>query len=379
MWLVTLALFVAQACAQDDESHAEQKFVEFKAKYGKSYEDDAEEKYRYGVFKAALRRIAKDNADPEDGAEYGVTRWSDRTSEELRMKCGGTCVGPNCTRVTPRRGVWGTKHAWDGTCYVKPRFPEQCSQTLPDEFDWTTKGAVTGVKDQGNCGNCFAFGATSDMEAAWYLAGNTLVSLSEQQITSCDRVGDDGGCFGGNTNLDSDEYASSKGLNSEKNYPYCSGKHKCAGSSKVEKQNGICNKKLEASPVAKFSSGYQVSGGMGGCDWCAKQPIDENLMKKHIATAGPMTIAINSKFFDNYKKGIMSPSKCKTGIDALDHQVTIVGYGTENGVDYWKIKNSWNDDWGENGYCRIKRGDNRCGVASDATHVVAATTGAIVV
>merc|ERR1711924_86299 len=354
-----------QCPGADEVNQTLRHFAEFKARYAKIYENAAEEHYRFGVFSATLRRIAEDNASPEDGAEYGVTRWSDRTYEELRSKCGGTCTGPNCTRVTGRRGVWGRQHAWDGTCYVKPRFPEQCSMALPDEFDWTLKSAVVGVKDQGHCGNCFTFGATADMEAAWYLAGNPLVSLSEQQLTSCDRVGGDSGCGGGDTNLDTDEYASSKGLNSEKNYPYCSGHHKCAGSSKKEKKNGICNKKLEASPVAKFNGGYQISGGMKKCDWCAKQPIDENLMKKHFVMAGPLTIGINSKYFDNYHKGIMSPKDCKTGLNALDHQVAIVGYGTENGVDYWKIRNSYGTDWGEDGYCRIKRGNNQCGVASD--------------
>jgi cysteine peptidase B len=70
-----------------------------------------------------------------------------------------------------------------------------CTAALPKEIDWTTKGAVTGVKDQGECGNCFTFGGTCDMEAAWFLAGNPLVSLSEQQLTSCDKIGGDAGCY----------------------------------------------------------------------------------------------------------------------------------------------------------------------------------------
>ncbi len=280
------------ACPEyEDQKYSRQLFASFKEKYSKTYDHDREEEWRFGVFCDNLKRIEQDNADSEDGAEYGITRWTDRTHEELRLKCGGTCVGPNCTRLTARRGVKGNAHAWDGTCYAKPRFPELCTNnTLPEEFDWTAKGAVTAIKDQGNCGNCFTFGATSDMEAAWYLAGNDLVSLSEQQLTSCDRVGGDAGCGGGDSDLDTDEYVQKNGLNSEANYPYCSGHHKCAGTTKKEKKNGICDKKKEGAPVAKFKGGYQISGGLRKCDWCNRQPIDENLMKKHIVRAGPITI-----------------------------------------------------------------------------------------
>lgn len=363
MRLAIFAAVVSQVGAQSNQDQ----FAAFKEQFGRHYIDETEEGYRFGVFKDNLRRIDEDNANPEDGAEYGVTRWADRTYQENRLRCGGTCVGPNCTRITPRRGVKGKSHAWDGTCYAKVRFPAMCNSTLSKEMDWTTKGAVTGVKDQGECGNCFTFGATCDMEAAWFLAGNALVSLSEQQLTSCDKVGGDGGCDGADTNLDTDEYVTTHGLTSEKNYPYST-------ATKNKQMNGKCNTQLEAKPVAKFTSGYQISGGAGDCDWCDKQPVDENKMMKHLATAGPFTIAINSKFFDNYEKGIMNPPKftCPGFMMSLDHQVAIVGYGTENGKDYWKIRNSWGPKWGENGYCRIARGTNKCGVASDASHVVAA-------
>jgi cathepsin F len=334
MRTIALALAALKACAQDNEAQDRLHFEDFKQTYGRTYESVDQEEYRFGIFRATLRRIAQNNADPEDGAEYGVTRWSDRTSNELRTRCGGSCVGSNCTRVTARRGVTAKAHAWDGTCYVKPRFPEMCD-VVPDELDWTTMGAVTKIKDQGECGNCFTFGATCDMEAAWFLAGHDMVSLSEQQLTSCDSVGGDGGCDGGDTNLDTDKYVSKHGLNSEKNYPYSSKSYK-------KGKSGTCDKNLEASPVATFTDGYQISGGVRDCDWCNKQPIDEDVMKKHLATAGPFTIAINALFMDSYKKGIASPNKelCCGLAMCLDHQVAVVGYGSENGVDYWKIRNS---------------------------------------
>ena len=163
----------------------------------------------------------------------------------------------------------------------------------------------------------------------------------------------------------------------EATYPLCSGtKNKCPGSSKKEKNNGVCDKSLEKKVAAIIIGGYQVSGGPGNnqCAWCDKQPIDEELMKKHIVQAGPMTIAINSKHFDNYQSGVMNPSSCKGGINDLDHQVLIVGYGTDqrSGLDYWRIKNSWNTKWGEQGFCRVARNkENLCGVGSDVTHALA--------
>lgn len=363
------SILVMLAKAQSNEMD---EFESFKSKFMKVYATAEEEQYRFGVFKTGLVRIAERNADPDDHAQYGVTRWADMSDAERHLKCGGSKWSANRTRVDLSASV---AHQWDGTCYASKRFPDQCTAAIPDSFDWTASGAVGPIKDQGKCGNCFTFGETGDAENAWFLAGEELASLSEQQITSCDRVGDDSGCGGGWSNLDTDKYITSvKGLASEKAYPYCSGTYGCKGSSKKQKKNGVCNKALEAKPVAFFNNGYQVSGGPTDCSWCTKNtPVDETQMKKHLFTAGTVTIAINSQYFDDYKSGIMSPkaSKCKGDLNSLDHQVMIVGYGSENGVDYWKIKNSWGTDWGEAGFCRIVRGSNRCGVASDASHIVA--------
>jgi len=94
---------------------------------------------------------------------------------------------------------------------------------------------------------------------------------------------------------------------------------------------------------------------------------------EHLVRAGPVTIAINSGTFDAYKSGIMNPHKCQGTMKYLDHQIAIVGYGTDNGTPYWKLRNSWGTDWGEKGYARLKRGQgayNLCGAVTDATHVL---------
>lgn len=163
-----------------------------------------------------------------------------------------------------------------------------------------------------------------------YLAGNDLVSLSEQQLTSCDRVGSDEGCGGGFSNLDTDLYATRNGgIASEADYPLCSGtKAKCPGSSMKERKNGVCHKAKEKQVSAIIVGGYQVSGGVkhGQCDWCKANPlaVDEELMKKHLVRGGPMTIAINSKFFDNYKRGIMKPAACARLTQSEDPALPLV-------------------------------------------------------
>lgn len=134
----------------------------------------------------------------------------------------------------------------------------------------------------------------------------------------------------------------------------------------------MCKTNVKLSPF-KSRGGYQVSGGAKHCDWCDIQPINETRVMEHLVRAGPVTIAINSGTFDAYKSGIMNPHKCQGTMKYLDHQIAIVGYGTDNGTPYWKLRNSWGTDWGEKGYARLKRGQgayNLCGAVTDATHVL---------
>jgi len=163
------------------------------------------------------------------------------------------------------------------------------------------------------------------------------------------QVSQDSGCNGGLQEV-AFEYVIKNGLTTESNYPYSSG----GGSS------GTC-KSSKLSPVAAtISSWAQVSKGgiFGGAD--------EDKIKTALLASGPVTIGINASPMQRYHGGIDNPLFCMKS--SLDHAVLVVGYGTENGKDYWKIKNSWNTDWGEDGYYRIVRGKNKCGLANDAVH-----------
>mmetsp|Transcript_30214 Transcript_30214/g.42107 ORF Transcript_30214/g.42107 Transcript_30214/m.42107 type:complete len:241 (-) Transcript_30214:182-904(-) len=236
---------------------------------------------------------------------------------------------------------------WEYECLACKHFGMEWNLTERDSLDWTIKGAVTPVKDQGQCGSCWSFGTTGDIEGVHFLATGKLVSLSEQELVSCDDGGEDEGCNGG-LQEDAFEFVIKQGgLVTEEEYPYTSGGGR----------TGRCDKSKEKQKIGASISGWsQVSDNAKG----------ENKILKALIASGPITIGINATPMQDYDSGIDNPRRCSGQM--LDHAVLIVGYGTEDGVDYWKIKNSWNTDWGEDGYYRIVRGVNKCGLANDAVH-----------
>ena len=210
-----------------------------------------------------------------------------------------------------------------------------------DAVDWTAKGAVTAVKNQGQCGSCWAFSTTGAMEGAFQIAGNALTSFSEQTLVSCATSSGNQGCNGGLMDKGF-EWIETNGIASESAYPYTSG----GG------VTGAC--KPQWTPVAKVGSYADVPAG------------DEAALQAAIAK-GPVSVAIEAdkSAFQLYKGGVLSDAAgCGT---QLDHGVLAVGYGTDGGVDYYKVKNSWGAAWGEAGYVRMERGVNICGIALSAS------------
>ncbi len=211
---------------------------------------------------------------------------------------------------------------------------------LPDSINWSEDNIVTPVKNQGNCGSCWTFSATGAMEGAYALYSGKLESFSEQQLLDC--VKKDFGCGGGEM-VDAFEYVSKEPVCTEQEDPY-------------KGKNEYC--KTCSSPV-KFS----------GC-----KIVEENnqlALKEAVAMYGPISVGIqaNQSIFRNYKGGIIQDRSCGSNID---HGVLVVGYGEDNGIKYWLVKNSWGEEWGENGYVRIMREDSRnaigiCGIASSVS------------
>ena len=211
---------------------------------------------------------------------------------------------------------------------------------LPVAVDWRTKGVVTPVKNQGQCGSCWTFSASGAMEGQYALKKGKLYSFSESQIVDCDTA--DSGC-GGGLATDAFAYVIAHGIESERSYPYVPLDGKCT-----------YNKFKVA---AQFRNYTTVTGGEAG-------------LQKAVATVGPISVAIDagSSLFQLYKDGVFFDPSCSQ--TELDHAVLVVGYGTTtNGTDYWLVKNSWGATWGDNGYIKMARNrNNNCGIATQPSY-----------
>jgi len=225
--------------------------------------------------------------------------------------------------------------------------------TLPKSVDWEEKGAVTPIKDQGQCGSCWSFSATGALEGAYYTKYGILESFSEQQLVDCDTRksgGKDMGCKGGLMDNAFEWIKKNGGLCNEMYYPYVSG---------TTKTGNTCQKSCEV----VIKSGVR--------DYTDVAPSSEDAMKSALVKQ-PVSIAIEAdqKEFQLYKSGVFT-GKC--GVN-LDHGVLLVGYGELDGVAYWKVKNSWSTKWGLKGYILLGRGseynngDGQCGLLLQASY-----------
>jgi cathepsin F len=259
-------------------------------------------------------------------ATYGVTKFSDLTPEEFRQRY----------LTTMPVGAFDRSHVVPGL---------KRSSAPPTSIDWRTKGAVTAVKNQGQCGSCWAFSTTGNVEGIHFLAGYKLVGLSEQQLVDCDKV--DQGCNGG---LPSNAYQyimNIGGIEGESLYPYTA-------------EGGNCDF-IPSDIDAKIANWTVVSE-------------DEDEIAAVLVANGPLSIGINAEWMQTYTSGISDPWLCDPS--SLDHGVLIVGYGVGEKWDgaplpFWIIKNSWGADWGESGYYRIVRGSGKCGLNKMVTTAIA--------
>jgi C1A family cysteine protease len=217
----------------------------------------------------------------------------------------------------------------------------------PESLDWCELGACSPVKDQGQCGSCWAFSTTGSIEGAYYLKNKELVSFSEQQLVDCST--ENAGCNGGLMDYAFD-WVENNALCSETDYPYMAQDSFCKGTCKG---------------VTKISSFVDVL------------PNFEPALLSAIAIT-PVSVAIEAdqSVFQFYRSGVISTKSCGTN---LDHGVLLTGYGTDltTGLDYWKVKNSWGSGWGDNGFVLLQRNMNAtlgqkgtCGISAMASYPV---------
>lgn len=289
---------------------------DFRQKFDKNYTSAREEAMRLAIFSSNVKRINIENSLGHT-YELGIGPFADLTLEEFRAR--HKSVRPN--------NIWG-KLKKLGTHGAKD------TVTVPDYKDWTKENAVTRVKNQGSCGSCWAFSTTGALEGAFAVLEGTLISLSEQNILDCDSQ--DQKCNGGMMDT-AFSYVESKGLCSEETYPY-----ECYYSF-----NPYCIWSQCTSACTTVIAPGQLT--------CYKdvEPKNNKALQSAIAQQ-PVSVAIeaDSFVFQHFSKGVISSAGCG---ESLDHGVLAVGYGTEDGVDFWKVKNSWGPEWGEDGYVKIAR------------------------
>jgi len=214
---------------------------------------------------------------------------------------------------------------------------------IPISVDWRKNNAVTDVKNQGECGSCWAFSTTGSIEGLIAIKTGKLYNISEQQLIDCSSKEGNNGCQGGLMENGFQYVIDNNGSCSEKEYPYTANQGECQ----------------QCKNIVKIDNYTDIS------------PNDEKVLKQAVAQQ-PVSVAIqaNLKSFQLYSRGVYSDPDCG---DQLDHGVLVVGYGYDykNNMDYWIVKNSWGPDWGENGYIRIQRNINKksglCGIAIQPT------------
>eukprot|EP00413_Alexandrium_margalefii_P029382 CAMPEP_0204564450 /NCGR_PEP_ID=MMETSP0661-20131031/34891_1 /ASSEMBLY_ACC=CAM_ASM_000606 /TAXON_ID=109239 /ORGANISM="Alexandrium margalefi, Strain AMGDE01CS-322" /LENGTH=457 /DNA_ID=CAMNT_0051572093 /DNA_START=55 /DNA_END=1428 /DNA_ORIENTATION=+ len=299
-------------------------FEDFVRRFGKTY-SDAERPRRFAAFRANLDIIESRNSQ-NNSYKLGITAFADLTPEEFAAAYGAPA--PVRPRLTAAAGL-----PFLGVDPVR-------NLSLPESVDWRTKGAVASIKQQGQCGACWAFAGAAAIEGAWQIATGQLVSLSEQQIVDCSgKLGTDG-CKGGSIEAGI-QYSTQTKLTNEASYPY-------------QMKVGTCKEDNAMVMIPKGGVvGYKhVTSG-------SEQGLLEAVAQQPVAVA----MDADSTLFALYKGGILS----KDCGDKINHAIVVIGYGTDKGQDYWLVRNSWGDEWGEGGYGRLARGkgvEGECGITA---------------
>lgn len=301
----------------------------FKMKHMKHYNDKSEENFRLKVFMENKHLIAKHNQRAANGLK-GFT---------LAMNIFGDLLHHEFVSLMNGFKKSYETDSMNGSTYLSPM-----SVVIPTSVDWRTKGYVTDVKDQGQCGSCWAFSTTGALEGQHFRKLGKLTSLSEQNLVDCSKKYGNDGCEGGLMDNAFQYIEDNHGLDTEQSYPY-------------EGKDDRC--RFKPREIGATDTGFvDIPKG------------NEEKLKEAVATVGPVSVAIDASHesFQFYSKGVYDEEECSS--ENLDHGVLVVGYGTSPAnEDYWIVKNSWGTSWGDEGYIKMSRNKkNQCGIASSASY-----------
>lgn len=323
--ILAAMIAIANANFLHEREWYEGKFIDHIREFGVRIRNGKEFVQRLENFMRANDKIERHNARSDVTYKLGHNQFSHLTPEEWRAQYTGI-NRPNLRE--PASGVEDFANA--------PRAAE---------VDWVKAGAVTPVKNQGSCGSCWAFSTTGALEGAYFIKYGELISFSEQQLVDCDRV--DAGCNGGWMDRAFGWIKRNGGLCTGADYPYVSGTTQKAGTCQT-----TCEE-VQGSKIASWTQVESTDAALVGA--LNQQPVS-------------VAVQADQDAFMLYAGGVVT-GYCGTN---LDHGVLAVGYGTDNGVDYYKVKNSWGTSWGEGGYIRIARNVNQeggqCGILSAASY-----------
>jgi len=296
-------------------------FEEYVVKFEKNYELNSTEWFDHAAtYMVNLAEIEAHNSNPSRLWEKGVNQFTDMSAKERKSFLGKKHISP-----------------FAGLEQVATPHFHTAVKDLPSSVDWRTQGVVTPVKNQGQCGSCWAFATTETLEshAAQTTTPPTQIILSPQQLVNCvpnpKHCGGTGGCSGATPEVGYDYLASCGGQTKESLYPYTA-------------RDGPCKFDKTRTPPAVSVTGYVK--------------IEENnytAVMNAIALVGPIAISVEADTWFSYSRGVLPASGCNLQSTDIDHNVQLVGYGTEGGQDYWIVRNSWGGSWGEAGYIRLAR------------------------
>ncbi|XP_023019574.1 cathepsin L-like peptidase isoform X2 [Leptinotarsa decemlineata] len=332
-FLALLFVFIAACQAVSFFDLVQEEWGSFKLTHKKQYESETEERFRMKIFMENAHKVAKHNKLYALGLvsyKLGINKYADMLHHEFVK----TVNGFNRTK-----NLMKGQEMDESVTFIRP-----ANVQLPKEIDWRQHGAVTAIKDQGQCGSCWSFSATGSLEGQHFRKTGKLVSLSEQNLIDCSTKYGNNGCDGGLMDNAFRYIKDNKGIDTEASYPYRAEDEKCHYNAK--------NKGADDKGFVDIESGNELD------------------LKAAVATVGPVSVAIDASHetFQLYSEGIYSDPDCSS--EELDHGVLVVGYGTDpNGQDYWIVKNSWGTSWGQGGYIKMARNQaNSCGIATQASY-----------